>query len=226
MIEYRGRDRSLQSFEEAFRALRSTVDELWAQLVGPDGKSPREARRLLFVSPGHGDGTTTIASLAAVRIARQLGQDVALIETCADRPRMAAYLDLPPHPGFTELVRGEVPVEGAIRPTSLEGLTVIPAGAGPELTAAELRGDAVARILEEVARGRAWLLLDAPPLLPRPESRLLLRQAGEIVLVVRSGSTRRAAAEEAKRILDASTAKQVGVILNRHRADAPAWFGS
>jgi hypothetical protein len=63
--------------------------------------------------------------------------------------------------------------------------------------------------------------VDAPPVLDRLESRLLVQHADGVILVLRAGATRQADAERAHRMLVESGTPVLGSLLNAYRSEHP-----
>ncbi|MGE3164657.1 MAG: CpsD/CapB family tyrosine-protein kinase [Planctomycetota bacterium] len=206
--------------EEAFAPVKSTIENLWSSLVRKD--EPIDTKRLLFTATRAGAGTTTIATCAAIGLARHLMKDVLLVETNFYSPTLANKLELPNPLGFADLLRGEVAVEEIIRPTGVPGLEVIPAGTGQ---APGFQGSArVQRALEVLAGRSEYLLLDGPPLLESAESRLLLPFVDQVIIVVRARKTEQVELKRAVRIVESSGAELLGTVLNQYKREAPGWL--
>ncbi|MFO0982792.1 MAG: CpsD/CapB family tyrosine-protein kinase [Planctomycetota bacterium] len=206
----------------AFLPFQRSLDALWANLSRKgDAGSPE---RLLFVSPTHGEGASTIASCTAIGFARHLREKVLLIEANLYAPSVAAYLGLPVSFGLSEVLKSELPLEEAILSTEIAGLDVLPAGTARHPEPGEFASDFAAAILAQAERGYRYILVDGPPLLLYPDSRILLRNVDEAVLVVRAKVTRRDMAENALQILKSSGVWVAGVVLNRFSSDVPAWL--
>ena len=92
---------------------------------------------------------------------------------------------------------------------------MLPAGkhndAATELLASARMNQLITRLT--VRDPRRILLLDSPPLLLSSESRALVNNAGQVVLVVRAGHTPRRAVEEAIGFIGED--KPLGLVLNQ-----------
>jgi Mrp family chromosome partitioning ATPase len=203
----------------AFAALEQPVQAVWSALASRRGSDSQ--RRVLFTSPRHGDGTTTLAACSALGLCRNLRTEVALVEANPFRPALAAYTDAPATPGFAEVLRGEEDGAPALRESFEPGLSVLPGGALRASEPLDWRGQDARRLLEEGLRAFPFALIDAPPLLDRPVGRLLFEFADLVVLVVRAGSTTKTDARAALQILRDSGVPLAGVILNRFRKPLP-----
>lgn len=206
--------------EAALDALEPLLNELWTQFAGLEIKGRRELR-ILFVSPRHEAGTTTLATCTALGLARHLGESVALVEENLYTPAMASYLGLPETPGFTDVLDGKATPEEAIRNSVVDGLRVLSGGTARRLRSGELASDRARELILRAARGHRYTFIDAPPLIDYPALHPLLDRADAAVLVLRARTTRKADAQRAAKILDEFGVPLFGSILNRFRSDMP-----
>jgi polysaccharide biosynthesis transport protein len=209
---------------DAGAALELPVQSIWTALAGlrTDEETPL---RVLFASPRHGDGTTTLAACTALSLCRNLRTRVALVEANPFTPALAAYAGCAPAPGFADVLRngpGQRDGNGGALSASFEpGLSLMPGGTLAATEPVDWRGPSVRELLDEELASFPFALLDAPPLLDRPAGRLLLASADFAVLVVRAGVTSKADARAAQQILEASDVPLAGVVLNRFETSWP-----
>lgn len=206
--------------EAALEALGPLLNELWTQFAGLEVAGRREVR-ILFVSPRHEAGTTTLATCTALGLARHLGESVALVEQNLFTPAMASYLGLPETPGFTDVLDGRATPEEAIQSSVVEGLHVLSAGTPRAPRPGELASEGARELVLRAARGHRYTFLDGAPLLDHPALHPLLDRADAAVLVLRARGTKKAEAQRAARILEEFRLPLFGSILNRFRSDLP-----
>ncbi|MEM7165592.1 MAG: CpsD/CapB family tyrosine-protein kinase [Planctomycetota bacterium] len=206
--------------EAVFAPAQGTIDHLWSSLVRKGEFD--DTKRILFTSCFHDEGTTTVASCAAIGLARHLFKQVMLVETNFFQPALAEYMGLPHEPGFSDLIRGEATLEEAFRPSGVPGLRLVPAGSGE--AKGFLGSSRLQVILHRLANECEHLVIDAPPLLTSPEARLLLPFVDEVILVTRARRTTHQDIQRAVRIIDASGTTFLGAVLNHYRREAPTWL--
>jgi len=129
---------------------------------------------------------------------------------------LSSVFGLGDRPGLLDLLEGNIDKLGqVIYPTSIEGLSVLPAGA-PRPHAAELlsgsRMESTLRHLADIDPDRI-VVFDTPPLLQSSESKALLSVAGQVVFVVKAGSTTQGTVANALQELDDQ--KAVNLVLNQ-----------
>jgi protein-tyrosine kinase len=113
-----------------------------------------------------------------------------------------------------------------VLPTNIRGLSLLPAGRRVD-NATELfsSGRMRSMIATLCARSpRRLVLLDSPPLLITNESQALVKMAGQVVLVVRSGATPRQAVQSCVDMFEETQAG--GLVLNQvHSGLSDTYYG-
>jgi capsular exopolysaccharide synthesis family protein len=131
------------------------------------------------------------------------------------RARLHQVFGVANSPGLADLLLGTVAVEQVVRPTSIERVSVIPAGPLPPVNPSDLLGDDVMRSLLASLSGEFDLVvLDTPPVLTNANAPILATQTDGVVLVVRAGQTDRDSAREAMQQLATVGARVLGTVLN------------
>ena len=200
---------------EAFRTLRTSL--IFSQAV-------QSLHTLVVTSASPEEGkTTTIANLA-VTFAQQ-GLRVILVDCDLRRARLHSVFNVPREPGLTNAMLGQVPLEDAIRPTAIEGLSFLSSGALPPNPAELLGGGHMAEVLASLRAGFDMVLMDTPPVHAASDALILGRQADGVLMVVRAGKTDRSAAQDAMRSLANVGARVVGAVLNDPDHKVPAYGG-
>lgn len=193
-------------------------------LMNARGESAAPVRRancIMVTSAVPGEGKTFAALNLAMSLAMEVDWRVLLIDADVLRPAVFNRLGLPPAKGLLDaLADPELPLRELILPTSIDKLSLLPAGtagtAGGHTT--ELLGSAaMARLVEQLATQdeRRILLFDSPPLLAAPETRVLAGHVGQIVVVVEAQRTPRNSVVEALATIEACPV--VMTLLNKVR---------
>jgi exopolysaccharide/PEP-CTERM locus tyrosine autokinase len=203
-------DKDRQFADQYRRIKRPLIDKALS------GTEVGESRVIIVTSALPGDGKTFTSINLALSMA--LERDISLLLVDADTPKrhISQLFSLDKLPGLLDaLVDENLDTEALIVPTSTRGLSILPAG-GPVTNAVELLSS---NRMRKIVTGlctrnpRRILLFDSPPLLVTNEGGPLLKLAGQVVLVVRSGVTPRHAVQEALGLFD--TRQAGGVVLNQ-----------
>jgi Mrp family chromosome partitioning ATPase len=143
---------------------------------------------LSVVSPGRGEGRSTVAAGLAVAIAHETGYPVLLLDLDLERPSQAARFGAVPLPGL-----GDDPSDP--RPMRIEpvhrGVWLLHAGAGSRRQNAGLVRDLTANGLLDGCRSAfAWTVVDLPPILDHAEAEPVAAGSDGFVVVGRRLATR------------------------------------
>jgi len=187
---------------EAYRSLRARILQ---------AAKRRNARTIVVTSPAR-VATTTVAANLAAALARS-GRRVVLIGAELRRPRTHRVFGLPDHIGLTTVVLGGVPVRDALRPTVIEGLTLLSAGGQTVDPGTILQSPAFPAVLHDLRRHADFVVIEAPPVLAGADT-VTLAELAEMVLVVGDGRrTTRAEVHAANQQLEPVRDKVIGCAL-------------
>jgi succinoglycan biosynthesis transport protein ExoP len=196
------------AFSEAVRAARREIDVR---------RRDRGPRVILVAASLPGEGASVIASNIAHHYA-VTGERVLLID--ADMRRSALTRQLAPAraAGLAEALAGLVPAERAILRDGGTGLHFMPAGGLDPVQASPpemLASPRMAEVLASLRRRFDTIVIDAPPLLPVVDTRILADLADQIVFAMAWRSTPKPLARRALTLLGFNQEKLVGVVVNR-----------
>jgi len=191
---------------DQYRGLRHTVERMHRD---------RGLQVLAVTSPGAGEGKTITTLNLAGSLAQSPQTRVLVIDADLHRPSVGEYLGIdPPHaPGLSDAILNEDRgLDWSIRQIDAFNLSVILAGSS-QPGAYELLNSPRLEVLLNDARSRFdYVLIDTPPVVPLPDSRLLTRWVDAFLLVVAAHKTPRRALAEALNLLD--HAKIIGTVFN------------
>ena len=195
---------------ERFRALRTNI-----QFTSPD----HPLRTLLVTSPGPGDGKSTVSSNLAVAIS-QGGRRVTMVDADMRRPTLHKRLSVENQGGLGALfIQPKLYLNGNLQSTGMPGLNVLTGGSVPP-NPAELLGSAkMLDILRAVKDETEMVIIDSPPVTSVTDAVVLAPGVDGVLIVVRPGVTKLAAAREAINELKRAGANILGLIVNGVRAE-------
>jgi capsular exopolysaccharide synthesis family protein len=164
-------------------------------------------------SPGIGDGKSFLSANLALACA-EAGQSTLLIDGDARRGGLHRALRRPRKPGLTDCLAGAAPLEAVTQTTMYPSLDFIGAGSrfrdSPEL----LGSPAMAELLERVRTQYGVVLVDSPPLGSGVDPYTLGTLTGNMLLVLRTGTTNLSLARTKLTVLDHLPIRLLGVVLN------------
>ena len=168
-------------------------------------------RSIVITSPDGSHGKTTVAFALAATLARA-GAKTLLVDSDLRRGRVAELLELPRSPGLMDVLLGEADLAQAIRPTR-DDLDVL-VGGRRSADPGELLTQAFPTLLGRLEREYDAVIIDAPPVIPISDARILARFADATVLVARAGTATRRQVRAAVERLELISVKPTAAVLN------------
>ncbi len=193
---------------EAFRTIRMSLSNSYAG-----------AGSIAFAvsSPGPGDGKSLVSSNLALSFA-EAGYRTVLVDGDTRRGQLHAMFGANRRPGLLDYLSGDAPLETILRTTTHEKLALIPCGTrrhrGPEL----LHSQAMLQLMGELRARYDVILLDSPPLGAGADPFVLGAATGNLLLVLRTGTTDRRMADAKLKLLKRLPIRLLGAVLNDIRA--------
>jgi capsular polysaccharide biosynthesis protein/Mrp family chromosome partitioning ATPase len=231
ILSEKGGGRAAPHAFESLRLLGANLQFAQGGFAGPS---------ILVTSAAPEEGKSTLVAHLGVSLALA-GHEVICVEADLRRPRLYKYLGADPaQPGVVEVLRGAVPLEGALqtvlpgvsfngqRPavqrrstsektviTSPDGgrLRVLPSGTIVQTPTSVLTPENVERILEQLKTMCDFVLIDAPPLLLVADAFPLVLKADTVIVVARQGRTTRQHAQTVTGTLAGLGVQHVGVVV-------------
>ena len=198
----------LSQAAESYRTIRTAV-----YFGVPDN----DAKTLLVTSPGVGDGKTTLASNLAISMA-QAGQKVLVLDADFRRPSQHRVFQIDSDAvGLSDVLAGRGPLYQAIHRSGIENLDVLPCGTIPPNPSEMLSSRAFAGLLEGLSGRYDRIVLDAPPVIPVSDARILGATCDVALLVLRAEKSSRKPSQQAVETLLRVGSQILGVVVN----DAP-----
>jgi capsular exopolysaccharide synthesis family protein len=195
---------------EAYRSLRASVKFA--------GVQPAIRSVLIADAGSSGQHSAVAANLAA---ALALGGDsVILIDANLRAPELHLQFGLPNESGLGNwLALGDPGAQIPLLKTSIDRLKLLTAGnvASHNFSGAApvdyLGGDSFLGLMERLQQEADFLVFDAAPLSQVSDALAIVARIDAVILLVRSGRTKRAAAQRAKESLDRIGARVLGAVL-------------
>ena len=204
------------ALSDSYRTLRNLVGFVQSG-VEPLDRAPIT----LVVSPGPGDGKTSLAANLGAAF-RETGERTVLVNTDFRRPRLAKAVrdsDAPPLPFDYEDIAAVKP-ESLLTPTQLRDLALLDLS-GLDASAGEL-ARATTRLIPELATIGDQVVIDSSPVGATAEVLDMVPFADVIVIVARVGHTSIEAAARTVAVLrDVSTAPMVLALTGLKQERAP-----
>jgi len=203
------------SFEaEQYRVLRHIIEQFYKDA---------DVRVIGLTSATVGDGKTTTALNLAGSLAQATDARVLLIDSDVRRGLIRERLGLrDTSAGLAEaILDANLPLQSVVRhcaPFNLWVLPTRPTAAPYEL----LKSPRFGELIQEARRQYDYVIVDAPPLLPVPDCRVIAKDVDGFLMIVGAHKTPRKFVEEALAILD--PAKVLGLVFNGDRRPMAGYY--
>ena len=189
---------------ETFRTLRTRL-----YLV----REEQPLKIILVGSAEPEEGKSFVAANLARALVRHAGRRALLLDVDLRNPSLYRRIGSPLSPGVSEDLRGEASELSIIRKTPLTNLFFIPSGEVVPNAAELLENGKLQLLVHGIAPLFDWIILDSPPVIPVLDASMMAEWCDGVILVVRSGKTRRECAQKACE--EFKDRNLLGVVLNR-----------
>jgi len=204
---------------EAFRALRTSI--LLSQADHPP-------QVILVTSALPREGKTTAAANLAVTLA-QLGDRTVLVDADLRKPGVGRLLNLGSgkYAGLSSYLAGVSSLDLVTVPhPAIPNLAAIPTGPLPPNPADLLSSHKLADAITELRTKYKFIVIDSPPVMAATDAVIISVQTDGVLLVVRSGTTPKAAFSRTRDLLSSVKCHILGVVLNAVNSRAPDYYYS
>lgn len=172
----------------------------------------RPIKKVLITSAIPEEGKSLVAANLALTLARKKQQRVLLLEGDLRRPVLSHHFGVGKMIGVSEALQGEFVPSRHVCFLEQANLWFLPAGHPPENPLELMQSGRLSELMERLATGFDWIVIDSPPVLPLADTTVWARMADGILLVAREGKTERKALKRGVEAL--GQANLLGVVLN------------
>jgi len=184
--------------------------------------TPKGAPRSLLITssrPGEGKSSSTVS--LAISFARS-GRKVLIIDGDLRKPSFAANAQ--ESAGLSGLLTGTEALADHVIGSATKDLYLLPAGLLPPNPAELLSGPRLPALIEEACEIFDIVIVDSPPLLGFADAPILGSVCEATLVVVESGSIRRAAAQRTVERMQENNANVCGAILTKFNAKKTGYY--
>lgn len=200
---------------------------LLANAFGKGVTQVKNGKRVMVTSAFPGEGKSFVAINLALSIAAERDQKVLLVDADVARPTIPDELGFEAQAGLMDwLIDGNLDVAQLVLQTDVDKLAILPAGRQHAQATELLASASMNRLLDQISARfpDRIVIFDSAPLLVTTETRVLAQYMGQVVMVVESGRTPKAAVQEALATIE-GTAEVIGMVLNKARGIGAGGYG-
>jgi len=140
-------------------------------------------RVVMITSAVSGEGKTSLASYLATSLARS-GLRTLLVDADLRSPSIHRLYDLPPGPGLSELLRGEVALADAIGETSITDLQILTGGRCDRQTIRVLAQGCLGPLLGQLKERYDFVIVDSSPILPVADASIIAQHVDAVLFSI------------------------------------------
>jgi capsular exopolysaccharide synthesis family protein len=240
-------DTKAKSAAERPRALEINVKQVDKHLVSltePDSYEAEQYRKLRYIledkrkgdrgmvvavcSPAAGDGKSLTALNLAAALAQARDSKVLLVDIDLRRESasLKEHLRLgnPAPNGLTDAIMSStLSLQDVARPISGSNLSIVFTGSSVNAPYELLQSSRLEQLLDEACRNYQYVVLDAPPVVPVSDCRVIRRYVDNFLMVVAAHRTPRPMLEEALDLIGPE--KLLGMVFNRGDLMPRSYYG-
>jgi len=188
---------------EAYSSLRTALLKICKE---------KGIKTILITSANDLEGKSVTSANLALSIGNAKENKVLLVDLNLRKPSLHRFFELSTYKNLSEILRRRL--ADMFTGVGEENLNIITVGELPEDPARVPASAEMKYFLKEAKSKFDLVLLDSSSLISYTDSTVLAQEVDAVVLVIKSGETRREVIERARQILNIPSEKLIGVVLN------------
>ncbi|MBD3107622.1 polysaccharide biosynthesis tyrosine autokinase [Bacillus sp. AGMB 02131] len=196
------------TFTEQYRTMRTNIE--YAEIK-------HELKSIMVTSVNPGEGKSITAANLATAFAQE-GRKVLLLDADLRGPNVHNLFKADNLRGLSTILSGKATLDQVVTKTKVDNLSILTSGpASPDPTKILVSKD-MGSLLEILNQQFDLVILDVPSILAVSDAQILAKFCDAATIVVSSGETEIEQAQKAKKILEKTSTKLLGVILNKKKS--------
>ncbi len=187
------------------------IDSVRATIMHDSTKRPRQV--VMVTSPATMEGSTTVAASLALSLARA-GRRTLLVDGDLRAPTLHKLFGMAQDDGLSEVLRSEIDLADAIRPTANEGLYLLTAGVCDMDAIHALATDQPQAIFDKLRDQFDFVVIDSPPVLGISDALALGQYIDGAVLTVLRDHSELRRIHHAAEALRSMGVRLIGCVVN------------
>lgn len=194
-----------EDFLESYRVVRAALAGM-----GNDGNPPQT---ILVTSAQAGEAKTSLAVGLATSLAERPGARVLLIDGDLQAPVIGKLLKLSPSDGMNRILTGDQTLAGAVLPSPLQGVDILPAESNGGTTRGLLDNRMAAKLVKEAIKLYDHVIIDSPPVLGAADAMFWSRAVDGVIVSSLAGHSDMVAMRIACQRLRTVSARLLGAVV-------------
>ncbi len=178
-----------------------------------------QPRALALTSAIKGEGKSLTTANLALALSELPDARVLVVDADLRGPVQSQLFGIPREPGLADLMLDFAPLERVITPTSVPGLSLLPAGRAVRNPSELLGSSRMSDLVSALKADYQWILFDTPPSLPFADAATLGTRIDGMLFVVRMEKTPRDQATRALAVLRNAGCNVLGTFLAGSRSE-------
>lgn len=199
------------------------------ELLGSDLPLTKQ-KTFLVTSSIASEGKSTFAAYLAASVAMMQSAPVLLIDLDLRRPTQHKIFKIENQHGVTGLLEKPVITKAAIRSTLIatnyNKLSILPSGRSERTPLDLFSSKQFLQLLKLLKKDFAFIILDAPPVVPVNDALVLGRHVDNIFYLIKAGETPRDVVKRGLDLVKTSTQHSPGIIVNNLKEVLPYYYKS
>lgn len=193
------------AFTEGLRAVRTAM-----QFAHPD-----KPAQVVLVSSSIPEEGKSLFSISLAQLTAQGNHRVLLVDADMRRPSVSNQLGLKPKAGLAEVLVGQVKLKDVLQTLPETKLDVLPSLPNSQFSQELLGSQKMRDLIAEWRKTYDMIVIDSPPVMAVSDAITLAAMADSMMFMVRWGSTPRALAVNAVKLLRSCHAPLTGTVMTR-----------
>lgn len=177
------------------------------------GNEDMEGHTVLIASAEPDVGRSMTAANLAVTLAKD-GARIILVDSDLRQPSQHKIFKVENESGLSNVLAGQLPLEDALKPTSVTDLLLLPSGPLPANPVRLFRSPEMSKFVSAVNDLADFVIFDSPAGITFADSTLLAALTKNVVMVYAAGTVPRGAEAEFRKRLEQVDANLLGLVLN------------
>ncbi|MBC1457144.1 CpsD/CapB family tyrosine-protein kinase [Listeria newyorkensis] len=196
--------KEIQFYKEKFHSIQTSLQFMLKK---------QDIRNFMVTSANMSEGKSfTSANIAG--IFAEKGNSTLLIDADFHRPSLRKYMQITENVGLIDCLMGDKTLMECTQETHLPNLRLMPTGIAPLNPSEWVDSIEMKQLIEEAKQQFDYVIIDAPPLLPITDSRILSSLCDGVLFVTFAKRTKRSDIKQAMRYLEIADANVIGSVVN------------